>query len=248
MRSVPFRKVLWDLAKRCGMFPEEEGLDRAVAAQLAEAISSCMKLAWEYYWWPEAMQTRKVEVQRSPDGQKFVPRLLPDGEELTAVASVSREDPRRFDVPARELTFELGSDGDADVVFLPECAPDEVWVRWRGPAPQFTAEEWREGQTYFQGDVVYFPPMRECVQCRVPQTDQTPENNAALWGVVRFPKWLEEAVKAGAQAYHERTEGQHGAAGQIEEIMTEWLDHEVNQYHLQMYHMRSNRPAPAARR
>ncbi len=56
----------------------------------------------------------------------------------------------------------------------------------------------------------------------------TPAAPGESWALVPFPMILAEAVKHGGLASWRRTEGQDASAMQLENIMSEWLDHELD--------------------
>ncbi len=162
MRTVPFKSVLWSIAKKAGLTPATEGLDRPVAAQITEAINSAVKLAWEYYDWPELCRISTQTVTRD-SAHTYVPWLDGDGYHfIGALLNVWTGDPRSSGYP-RPCDIPYVLDGDA--FFLPASAPEVVYLRYRLPHSVFTDEEYVTGTTYQPQDLVYWADTGECYRC-----------------------------------------------------------------------------------
>lgn len=242
MRTVTFQSVLWGAARKSGLFPELDGLDLPIAAQLTEGINDAIKLAWEYFDWPELTRTLSFNVQDHPTaiGAKYLPYLDPAGtDQFGSVLGMWATDPR---LPrACRVPYELLDDG----VYLPADTLGTVWMQFRGAHPSFTHATYVARQ-YLPGEVIYLPADGECYRRLpivlvdintglniTPPNPTPPPPNPVLWEKVPFPRWLATACAHGAAAALIRGEGQGGSALTLEAIMIEWLDHEIDQIFLQ---------------
>lgn len=228
MISVPFKIVLWSAARKLGIGPETDGIDKAIAAQLVDGMNTAMKLAWEYHDWPQLMTTASYTVTAHPDsgGSRYLANVTGTGQDrFGTVFNIFDGDPRKAN--AKRLKFLLLEDG----YYLNQNAPATVWVQHRRPCPTFTDAVY-EARVYAVDEVVYVPGDGLVYRCTALVTSgntPAPGPSVAGWTTEYFPKFLAEAVKFGAVASMNRSEGQAGTASGIEAIMVEFLDHEIDQ-------------------
>ena len=233
MQTVTFKSVLFSAAKKHGLAPEQDGLDKSVSAQLTDGINTALKLAWEYFDWPLLMATASMEVVTHPDnsGAKYLPYASVNG--VPTVGTLFRvwdRDPRLANGAVR-IPFELLADG----YYLPPATGASVWAQHRPVVPTFT-DVLYQARAYAASEVVYDPASGDCWRVAFPPEGGAvppPPPSGFIWARVEFPKFLAEAVKMGAVAALERGEGQGISALQLEDIMREWLDHELDQIFLQ---------------
>lgn len=225
MRTVTFKNVLWGAARKAGMMPEDQ-LDNGTAARLTEAINSAVKLAWEYYDWPEVCTVEEVTLTaHTGNNTPWLDYLDGAGQpRFISLFGVWCQDPRACEREPRSLLYHLGADG----VFVPGARADKVWMRWRGPHPEYTSREYDPDTTYAVGDAVYQPADGRCYTATATPGSHAPPN-ITYWRETPVPAILAEALKFGGYAGFRRNEGQEASAEQIEAIMIEWLDHEVAQ-------------------
>ncbi len=226
MVTVPFRTVLFSAAKKHGLTPELDGLDRAISAQLTDGINTAIKLAWEYYDWSLLKRTVSFEVEAHPDdsGTFYLPYADSNGDpRFGTVLELWDRDPRLG--RACRVSYQLLHDG----VYVPVGTVETIWMEHRPAAPEFNDVTYT-ARLYLPGEIVYVAADGECYRCiSLVSGGDTPEPPAEEWARVEFPKFLAEAVKMGAVAALERGEGQGLSALQLENLMGEWLDHEVDQ-------------------
>lgn len=164
MRTVPFKSVLWSIAKKAGLIPATDGLDRPIAAEITEAINTAVKLAWEYSDWPElcliTAQTVSTSAQASGGTFFTLPYLDSNGYHyMGSVLNVWDANPLASSRATR-VDYTLGT----DAVYLPQDAPATVFVRYRLPHGVYTDDEYTT-RKYVPGEVVYRPEDGECYRC-----------------------------------------------------------------------------------
>lgn len=235
MRTITFKDLLWGVARKAGLSPATDGLDVMVAAQITEGINTAIKLAWQYFDWPELCTVVSKTVLIHPtNGARYLPYQTGTFDFGTILA-VTNTDPRLGS--ATHVPYRLESDG----FYMPDSG-DTVWVRHRVPPPTYTDFTY-DSLAHVAGDLVYRPEDGRVYRCLtatnfnallgVSVIPPAAPPLAQWWEEVPVPAFLAEALKAGGLAAWERTEGQGGTAERIESIMLEWLDHEVDQIHLQ---------------
>lgn len=223
-----FRQVLFGAAKRLGMVPEEDGLQRTDAAMLTEYLNSAVKLAWEFYTWPDALEIREEPIIAHPTitGARYVPRSTA-GRTLKVVTAVWSNDPRanRCSEPVYHTVL-------ADGLYFYRSDTSTVWVQYRPEPPEFTESEWSATRTYPIESLVW--DAAEDASGHVFKALQivpagTALTSTAHWLKVPILACIAEAVKAGVIGAWHASEGQHGTARVKQEYMQELLEHEILQ-------------------
>lgn len=221
-----FRQVLYGGAKRLGMVPENDGLQRSDAVMLTEFINSAVKLAWEFYTWPDAQDLREEEILDHPtiEGARYVPRST-SARTLKVTLKVWDRDPRA-NCNACPVTWNSQPDG----LYFYSANLSTVWVQYRPEPPEYTDEEWSATRTYAAGDLTFDASGTGHVY-RALQTVPagTLFTSTAHWQQVPVLAILAEPIKAGVVGAWNAAEGQHGTARVKQEYMIELLDHEIVQ-------------------
>lgn len=221
-----FRQVLYGAAKRLGMVPEQDGLDRSAAGKLTEFINSAVKLAWEFYSWPDVFQWRAEEIIAHPTltGARYVPRVNAE-RTLKVTLEIWDDDPRVSDTASQ-----IGARVESDGIYFPSSYPkNKVWVKFKSAPPEFSDTEWSALQSYAVGALVWDPGDGHVYRARLNVPAGTPTSSATHWTLVPVPDCLAEPVKAGVIGAWHAAEGQHGTARVKEEYMLELLEHEILQ-------------------
>ncbi|MFA6959949.1 MAG: hypothetical protein WC205_04260 [Opitutaceae bacterium] len=131
------------------------------------------------------------------------------------------------DKGALRMAYSITSDG---VLISPACTLNGVWLKIRKVCPDFSAVIYDATDTYAVGDVVYFEDFAECYRVLEATTAaQTPGTHPAKFAVLEFAKIFARAVKAGALADWQRSDGEGSAVKtrDSEERFTELLDEQV---------------------
>lgn len=221
-----FRQVLYGAAKRLGMVPEQDGLDRSAAAKLTEFINSAVKLAWEFYSWPDVFQWSEEDLITHPTltGARYVPRVNVE-RTLKVTLEIWDADPRVTDT-ARQIGGRVENDG----LYFPRSESfSKVWVKFKAAPPEFSDTAWSALQGYAGGALVWDTDDGHVYRAKQTVPAGTPTSSAAHWGRVPVPDCLAEPVKAGVIGAWNAAEGQHGTARVKEEYMLELLEHEILQ-------------------
>jgi hypothetical protein len=222
-RTVTFKSVLWGVAKRDGLIPEDDDLDRSAATQIAEGINSAYKFAWEYYDWPEATVIAEMTPVENPSqpGSRFIP-YVDESASVDTLLEIWQSNPLTTARP-KMVEYKFGPDG----IYLFSGAGEKVWVKYRGRPPQFVSTPWDDAAVYAQGDIVYYPQTGDCyVANAATSAGQAP--GASPWEKVDLLFVLSEATKAGAYALYLGGDGQKGAGALMEQAMVNFLDHEID--------------------
>ena len=231
-RLTLFRDVLWEVARRNNAFPEEEGLGRGMAGQMAGAINSCYRYCYQFYDWPESVRIDKVVLHAHPvTGTPWMPRTFAlNYLNYGRIFGIYGAHPLA-DENAKLVSYRHGPDG----IYLD--TEDPVWVHYRPDLSKFTAEEWDETRSYppYPADSrVYYPEDGNCYRWRYNTSTTAGEApDGFYWEVIPFLTILFEAVVAGAHAMTKTTEGQAGTSTKIEQMMVEHLEQELMQMTVQ---------------
>lgn len=227
-----FRQVLFGAAKRLGMVPEEDGLQRSEASMLTEFLNSAVKLAWEFYPWPDTMVINAEDVVQHPSiaNARYVPRST-STRILQTVTRVWSEDPR-----ATRNAAEAFHTAQADGLYFYDSNVSKVWIQYRPAPPEFTEAEWSDVRAYGAGSLVW--DAAEDATGHVFKALQavsagTVLTSAAHWQIIGIPVCIAEPVKAGVVGAWNASEGQHGTARVKQEYMAELLEHEIYQIQIQ---------------
>lgn len=223
-----FRQVLYGAAKRVGMVPEQDGLQRTEAAMLTEFLNSAVKLAWEFYTWPDALQIRQESIIAHPTvtGAKYVPRSNND-RTLKVITALWDTDPR-----VNRSAHSVFHTSQTDGLYFYNYSSSTVWVQYRPEPPEYTDEEWSATRAYTAGAIVWDAALDasghvfRALQYVAAGTMLT---NTAHWEQVPVLACIAEAVKAGIVGAWNASENQHGTARVKQEYMLELLEHEILQ-------------------
>lgn len=229
IRTVPFRELLWGVARRAGMVPEEDGIDRGAASLMAEALQSALCFAWTFTDWGDLFATAPFPVTVSGE-TRFVPRRKADawdsegariaGWDMHTVQDVWDADPF---LRGRSVSWR----DDLGRIRLIDSGLTEVWVRFATPPPKCSAVIWSPTATYRRHDVV-IDANGELWRCTAQTTvtgDEPGANDKWEWQFI--PETFAEAVKAGGFALYTMAEGQFDTAAILSTAMISALESEV---------------------
>jgi hypothetical protein len=228
-RTVPFRDLLWGVARRAGMIPEEDGIDRGAASLMAEAIQSAVYFGWTFSDWDEIYVTSPFAVTVSGN-TRFVPRRRIDtwssegdrvaGYDMYTVSEVWDADPLAGGQPIKWQA-------QNGFLRLVDTAATEVWVRFAPPPPRCSSAVWSPTATYQRHDVV-MDASGELWRCTAQSTVTGDEPGSSdRWEWQLIPEFFSEAVKAGGFALYTMTEGQFDTAAILSSAMISALESEV---------------------
>jgi len=226
--SKSFRQVLYGAAKRAGMVPEQDGLQRTEAAMLTEFLNSAVKLAWEFYTWPDALNIRPETIIAHPTvtGAKYVPRST-DERTLKVVTALWDSDPR-----ANRTARSVFHTTQADGLYFYNHSDSTVWIQYRPEPPEYTDEEWNPTRPYATGSLVWDAAQDgsgHVFKARQTVPAGTVLSSTAYWESVPVLACIAEPVKAGIVGAWNASESQHGTARVKQEYMLELLEHEILQ-------------------
>lgn len=131
------------------------------------------------------------------------------------------------DKAAKRLHFAIAADG---VVLPADYTGVLAWLKLRRKCPDLAAVVDDAAAAYAIGDVVYFDSIGDVYEClEATTTGQTPLTHAAKWRVIEFPMIFARAVKAGALADWQRSDGEGSATKtrDSEDRFVELLDEQV---------------------
>lgn len=89
----------------------------------------------------------------------------------------------------------------AECVFLPDDAPDGVWIRFRPECPVFTLDDYDASRTYHAGDTCHVAASGECWRCRaLSLSGVAPADGEPRWERVGVPRFMLQYVRRRLQA------------------------------------------------
>jgi len=178
MRTVPFKEVLWSVARKAGYSPESGNFLTNQAVPIGEYINEWTSRLYMQEDWPE--WTKVLEV--TPDLNHIVAYtvLTSDrefsGRDIARVIDVFLRDPVTTRCPI-STRFSLREEG----IHVGYEHGTNVWIKYIEPSPHFTAEVWEASVTYTYGQSVYAPSTGECYVSRISNNlnhDPTGEEDA----------------------------------------------------------------------
>lgn len=194
-------------------FPDEPaGYYRALAATSAGESPATTAAKWEEM----ATFARLVEFEQAGETA------------FEACVGVWDRDPEA-DPSAVPVPYRVTADG---ILLPPDYAYATAWLRVRKVCPPLTPLVYDEAATYLPGVEVYFDAIGDVYTClEATAAGETPATDAAKWAVVPFPMIFARAVKAGALADWQRSDGEGSAVKtrDSEERFVELLDDQVCQ-------------------
>lgn len=131
------------------------------------------------------------------------------------------------DKGALRVGYQVTADG---VLLSPACALDGVWLKVRRKCPDFAAEVYDVAEAYGVGRALYYEDLGECFRVlEVTTAGDNPVDEAEKFEQLEFPMILARAVKAGALADWQRSDGEGSAVKtrDSEERFTDLLDEQV---------------------
>jgi hypothetical protein len=140
------------------------------------------------------------------DFNRYIPFAPPAGttglKTIAHVEYVCKRDPRLNDDPYT-VPHWISQDG----VQMYAGAPAWPFVRFRTPAPRFTATPWNNTTSYAVGDRAYYTTTGEVYECLVAHDNQAPTTDGT-WVKVDFPAVYETFVVLAAYADALKDDGQ----------------------------------------
>lgn len=159
--------------------------------------------------------------------RRFVAFAQEGETEFEACVGAWDRDPEA-DPEALKLTYRVTRDG---ILIEPgQCEVASVWLKIRRKCPDFAADVYSALATYAAGDLVYFDDEGDVYRAlEATSAGQTPTTNPAKWAIVEFPMIFARAVKAGALADWQRSDGEGSAVKtrDSEDRFNELLDEQV---------------------
>lgn len=221
-----FRQVLFGICRRVD---KDVPTDTRTAAHFGEFINSAVKLAWEYYPWPERLKLQSEALQAHPDiaGARYIPRLTAS-RHIALLSNLFSACPL-VSSSFQAIPFTERADG---FYVHPACSWETVWLDYRAAPPEFTSDLHDPDKTYeaaslvWEGQVNGLGHVFKALQ-NVPAA--TALSNAEYWEAVTIPARLSEAVMAGAIGAFHASEGNHGTARVKLEYMQDLIEHEIIQ-------------------
>lgn len=168
METVPFRDVLWSVARKAGYSPESGNFITNQAIPIGEYINDWVDRLYAQEDWPQ--WTKVVEVAPVDHivpyefilGRADAPAPSTSSFRLHRVVTVYLIDPKTTRSPVT-THFTLREDG----VHCGYEHGTNVWIKYIEPSPTFTAVPWRGDFTYRKNDAVYSGTTGECYRSAI---------------------------------------------------------------------------------
>jgi hypothetical protein len=147
---------------------------------------------------------------------------------IDSVKGVYRRDPRVFKSRAGELPFTLNERG-VQVGARMSTPPSTVWITFRQPPPQFTAEAWVANVAYDVGDVVYFAP--DCYVSLIGNNTGNTPDGVSSWALQPMPailaSWVKRAAAGDAQGDQKQEDRKAATVEEGHEELSDVWDREM---------------------
>src|SRR4030095_6884347 len=169
MRKLLFREVLWGVAYKLGLDPEQGNFLTNQAIPIGTYIDQWVRRVYDGRDWPQLVLTHEF----APDANHIVrwdaipldivpaPNTTVPTLQIGRVLKVYLVDPGTTDAPVA-AHFTLRDSG----IHVGHEHGSAVWVRYMMLPPRFTAETWLAGRTYQTGDVTYSYQTGDCYKSK----------------------------------------------------------------------------------
>lgn len=161
--------------------------------------------------------------------QRTIASVTEGATEIDGVKQFSRRDPRVNRSNPWPIDFVKTDTG----YLLPADAPNEVWVQFRPPPPQFTVTRWSASTTYDEGALVYYGATGQ--EADVFQSaignNSAPVDGVVNWVRVEFPmvllNFVQRAAMADALRDQTQTDRARAEMSVAEDELSDNLDEEL---------------------
>jgi hypothetical protein len=189
---------MYALAYKMGLDPVNDLLDDQAKA-FVSFINSWMRKIYPRFDWPE---WTTIE-QRTPSAH-YVDFAQAGQSVIERVFKVYLLDPSTVQ-GVMDTPFKLNSKG----IFVGFEHGSTVWIKYIGPAPQFTSVPWDSATTYAKDALSYEPTGGNCyVSLQASNTNHAPASNPTWWVLQAFPAEIVDLVVRGAYSDALREDGQ----------------------------------------
>lgn len=193
-----FDKVFEDVVRAAG---RPVGVLTTFSADDLERVAGLINEAITYFWeegfWPG---TFAVEQRTIDTTDKYVLKAE-SGE--TVIGRIDPDECFYSNLPLpHSLKYVLGQvedRGDRIICYDPDC-PEQPYVRFQHPCPQFTRSAYDATETYAAGDLRYDATTGECYKSLAAANTGYAVTNATWWEVQSFPELAAAYVKLAASA------------------------------------------------
>ena len=163
MRTIPFREVLFDIARKNSIDPESSNFLEKEAIAIGTFIDQWVRRTYPSADWPEWTTINEFSpFNHIVPWDTFVVLLddtLPV--RIGRVFTVYLVDPRTTPAPV--------STGHTLLDTGIHCGYEHgnsVWIKYMPPAPRFNAQRWRPDETYSRNDIRYSSTTGECYRSK----------------------------------------------------------------------------------
>lgn len=163
---------------------------------------------WESEWWPDIMLVEKRTVATGP----LIDFCTSGQTEIGGIDSengISIENPL-YNPAAQRIKCNV----QAGVIYFGDgmtVAGDEVWLKFRPPAPEYSLTAWSNATAYSVGDLVWLSSTGHTYRCIQGGTNKAPATETTYWVVVGVPQAFYNYLVLRVSAYRMREEDGQGA-------------------------------------
>lgn len=193
-----FDKVFDDVVRAAGL---PTGVVSTFSADERERIADLVNEALTYFWeegfWPG---TFAIEQRTIDADDKYI---LKEAADETVIGRIDVDECFYSNLPLpHSLKYVLGQvedRGDRIVCFDPDC-PEQPYVRFQYPCPEFTRTAYDAAETYDAKDLVYDAVTGECYRSLAAANTGNAVTDTDWWELQAFPDLAAAYVKLAASS------------------------------------------------
>ena len=204
MKTTTYKTVRNGILRRMGI-DAAQPIISSQAAALADYVTNALDTAWSFFPWPNIT----VVEQRTPTGSpaKFISYDQPAATPIGDFLQILDVDPSDYTTLPVSYSFTTTSTG-ATITDSEYTAATPVFVRFRTPAPQFTATSYDPATTYAPGELVYYDTTGDCYLSILATTGNAP-TSTTHWRRQEIPYFLSDYAQTAAHAETLLEDGQY---------------------------------------
>jgi hypothetical protein len=192
------------------------------AERVAELINEAILYFWDEGFWPG---TFAIEQRTIDATDKYI---LKEATGETVIGRIDPEECFYTDKPLphslKYVLSEVEDRGDRIVCFDPDC-PEQPYVRFQYPCPQYTRAAYDETETYAKGDLAYDSTTGECYKSLAAANLNNALTDTDWWEVQAFPELAGNYVKLAASAeWMSEDDGRYKQAARAERELERLAD------------------------
>ena len=215
-QTKTYKQLLENICRAAGIEPDRLLSDDALA--IRDYINTAMRKGWEYYQWPDLMESEAATVGTISNYLAY---------DLFHIFKYDPKD-KAYPEPYRYFVDASG------INILPDLASTGIiYPKWRYPWYAFEGIEYAAGTTYSIGDMAYSSAIGDYHRSIIDNNTGNAVTDTASWDRREIPGFLYEFIKLQALSELREAEGQGAKAAILERKSWHSLTLEIEKWERQ---------------